>query len=664
MFKKFQLGVCYYPEHWPASGHASDFRRMKENGIDVVRMGEGAWSYFEPEEGRFQFDLFDRAIELCRRNGIKVIFGTPTYCGPAWIAAKYPEVLRWNFQRIPMAHGSRRNFNYTSPKYIELSNRICTALAEHYAGEKQIIAWQLDNEFNCHMDVSYSPSDTIAFRVWLRAKYQTLEKLNRAWGTAFWSQTYSGWEQIDLPHPTSAPPNPTQILDESRFISDAVVAFAGRQARILRKHNEDWLITHNGLFGNVDGLELVKRLDFFSHDQYPLFMDSWPGRAEGLVQARSLSFPYAILEQQSGPGGQMGYLQRTPRAGEIRLWAWQSVAHGAKLLSFFLWRTCPFGAEQHWHGLIDQDNKSGRRLAEAKEFGREARGLPGEFFDAPPAKIAAVLRDFDNEINERRISTYTKTGAGEPVRWIGALSTAHVPVDYVWPDSSFAGYRLLILPHQKMVSQSLVEKLEKYVRAGGTLVLGAQSGLKDLNCHIVKKTPPGLLSKLAGVEIEDWTTLPANETRAARLLTGQDIAMEVFVERIHPTAADILARWSGGDSLLGDSAAITVNRLGKGAVYYFGGYCSAAAIEGLVEYLRGELMISPSVSAPAEVEAVIRSGRRKTYIVLLNHSQRVQRVAGLVGMELLSGKKCDGEIVLEPFGVGIVAIAPSAFRWC
>ncbi len=130
-----------------------------------------------------------------------------------------------------MGHGSRRNYNYTSPKYLELSDRICTALAKHYANENQIIGWQLDNEFNCHMDVSYAPSDTMAFRRWLREKYRTLDRLNRAWGTAFWSQRYSDWDQIDLPHPTSGPPNPTQILDESRFISDTVVRFAPGRPR-------------------------------------------------------------------------------------------------------------------------------------------------------------------------------------------------------------------------------------------------------------------------------------------------------------------------------------------------------------------------------------------------------------------------------------------------
>jgi beta-galactosidase len=656
MFNRFQLGVCYYPEHWRASRHADDFRRMRDNGFDVVRMGEGAWSYFEPEEGKFRFDLFDRAIDLCRKNEIKVIFGTPTYCGPAWIASEYPEVLRWNFQRIPMKHGSRRNFNYTSPKYLELSDRICTALAEHYAGEKQIVAWQLDNEFNCHMDVSYAPSDTIAFRKWVREKYRSLDSLNRAWGTAFWSQTYSDWDQIDLPHPTSAPPNPTQILDESRFISDMVVRFAARQAKILRRHNKQWLITHNGLFSNVNGPELARQLDFFSHDQYPLFFQDWPERADALVQARSLSFPFAILEQQSGPGGQLSYLQRMPRPGEIRLWAWQSVAHGAKLVSFFLWRTCPFGAEQHWHGLIDQDNKPTRRLTEAALFGKEAAKLPVDFFDAKPVRVAGVLRDFDNEINERRINTYNKTGEAEHARWARGLALQHIAVDYIWPDSRFENYAVIVLPHQKMVTRELAEKLAKYVNSGGTLILGAQSGLKDENCHIIEKTAPGLLTKLAGVEVEDWTTLAAKETRAARLNTGQDVVFDTFVERLRPTGASIVARWLPGDALLADSAAITLNKVGDGKVYYIGGYSPTATIESFAPALLATENIAAIVSAPAEVEIIRRHGRKATYVVALNHSKSRQRIGIPKGSrDLLSEKRVSGDLILDGFGVAVLA---------
>jgi len=620
---------------------------MRDAGFDVVRMGEGAWSYFEPEEGKYRFDLFDRAIELCRRFDIKVILGTPTYCGPAWIARQYPEVLRWNYQRIPMKHGSRRNFNYTSPKYFDLSDKICTALAEHYAGDKQIIGWQLDNEFNCHMDVSYAPSDTIAFRRWLREKYRTLENLNRAWGTAFWSQLYTDWDQTDLPHPTSAPPNPTQLLDESRFISDTVVQFARRQARILRRCNKRWFITHNGLFDNVNGPELVKQLDFFSQDQYPLFAENRPARAEGLVLARSLSFPYAILEQQSGPGGQITYLQRTPRPGELRLWAWQSIAHGAKLLSFFRWRTCPYGAEQHWHGLLDQDNKTTRRLAEAKNLGREIRKLPREFFDAAPMKMAAVFRDFDNETNERKINTYTKGGEGEYSRWMQGLSWKHVPVDYVWPGSRFAAYRILILPHVKIVTRELADKLKKYVSGGGILVLTAQAGLKDTNAHIIGRTPPGLLAKLAGVEIEDWTSVDPEESRAARLVDGREIALTTFVERLRATTARPIGRWLAGDLLLSDAPAVTVNKFGKGKVYYIGGYCPAPAIETIIDHLIASKDLSIPLAAPAEVEIIHRVAGKTRYVIALNHSSSPQRISGPV---------IEGDLVLSGFDVAVIRL--------
>jgi beta-galactosidase len=658
MFERFYYGVCYYPEHWPVSRHASDFQRMKEAGFDVVRMGEGAWGYWEPAEGKFQFDLFDQAIDLACQHGIKVILGTPTYCAPAWVSATYPEVLRWDFQRQPMAHGSRRNFNYTSPKYLELSDRICTALAEHYKSNDQVIGWQLDNEFNCQMDVSYAPTDTIAFRRWLREKYKSLDHLNEAWGTKFWSQQYSDWEQIDLPHPTTAYLNPSVLLDETRFISDCVMRFAHRQAEILRKHNKRWQITHNGLFPNVNGPDLARELDFFSQDQYPLFAGDWTGQADGLVLARSLSFPFAIMEQQSGPGGQMQYFQRTPLPGEPRLWAWQSIAHGAAFLSYFRWRTCPYGSEQHWHGLLDYDNKDTRRLAEAKLTGEEFRKLPREFFAAKPRKTVGILRDFDNETNERRINTYAKSGANEFARWLAAFSRMHVPADYVWADTEFDEYLLLIVPHQKIVTTKLAKKLTSFVKAGGTIVLGAQAGVKDINCHMVEKTAPGLLAELAGIEVEDWTSLSPDQHRRARDINGNDFDLGTFVERLRCTDAMPLAHWTGGDALLGNSPAITWNQYGAGSVMYIGGYCDANAIAKAIDLLRETVELEPMIGAGSEVEVIVRETAKRIFVIAMNHSAGLQRVSGLVdGKEILTGEKISsGELVLEAFGVGVVEI--------
>jgi beta-galactosidase len=661
-FDRFLYGVCYYPEHWERSRHASDIARIADAGFDYVRIGEGAWSCFEPEEGQFQFDLFDRVLDLCRKYRVKAIFGTPTYCGPAWIAQKYPEVLRWNFNRIPMAHGSRRNYNYTSPRYLELSDRICSALAEHYRSEKQIIGWQLDNELNCHMDVSYAPSDTLAFRRWLRAKYKTLGALNRAWGAAFWSQTYSSWDQLDLPHPTAAMLNPHQQLDESRFISDTVVAFARRQAQILRKANPAWFITHNALFGNVDGVRLTAELDVFSHDQYPLFSRDWTGAAFPLQRSRSLSFPYGVLEQQSGPGGQMHYFHRTPRPGELRLWAWQSVAHGAAFLSYFRWRTCPYGSEQHWHGLLDADNRDTSRLHEAKSAGREFHALSADFLKAPPQKQVGVMRDFDNDINDGRINTYTRSGRQEPQRWLAALSRRHIPADVVWPSSDLAGYRVLVLPHLKIMTKALGKKLDTFVRAGGILLLGAQSGSKDENLHMVECPLPGLLAHLAGVDVRDWSTFEQREAHEsqrlfAKLADGRLIPMGTFVENVECREAKALAFWDTSDRLFSGGAALTVRKLGKGRVYYYGGYLQDDGIGPMLEFMAHEAGLKPLADASAEVEILRRAAGRKSWTVLLNHSTQPQRVAGVPAGKLQfdAQRLTDGDLLLPPWGVAVVA---------
>ena len=198
----FLYGVVYYPEQWPEARWGEDLSRIAQTRMNVVRMGEGAWSVWEPAEGRYEFDLFDRALALCERHGLQAIMGTPTYTPPAWLTERYPETLRVDYEGKLLRHGSRRHYNYTSPVYLEKSRAITRALAERYRNHPAVVGWQIDNELNCHLDVSFAASDHAAFRAWCRERYGTLAALNHAWGTAFWSQTYSAWEEIWLPRPT------------------------------------------------------------------------------------------------------------------------------------------------------------------------------------------------------------------------------------------------------------------------------------------------------------------------------------------------------------------------------------------------------------------------------------------------------------------------------
>lgn len=322
---------------------------------------------------------------------MQVIFGTPTATPPAWLTEKYPEVLNASKDGVLYRHGGRKHYNYNAPIYRERSARIVEKAAAHYGGHPAIVGWQIDNELNCETCEFYSEADSAAFRVYLRDTYQTLDKLNEAWGTVFWNQTYTDWEQIHVPRPTlNLGINPHQHLDYIRFISHSTLAFCKMQADIIRKYKKSGdFITTNGMFDNVDNHLMEKEcLDVYTYDSYPSFafgLDRDPAHADDLNdrkwtmhlnEVRSICPHFGIMEQQSGANGWTTRMEGpAPRPGQLALWAMQSVAHGADFISFFRWRTCTVGTEIYWHGILDYDNRDNRKLTEVKDFYQKFRTL-------------------------------------------------------------------------------------------------------------------------------------------------------------------------------------------------------------------------------------------------------------------------------------------------
>jgi beta-galactosidase len=350
----------------------------------------------------------------------------------------------------------------------------------------------------------------------------------------------------------------------------------------------------------------------------------------------------------------MSYLHPTPRPGQLRLWAYQSFAHGAKMLGYFCWKTVPFGSEQHWHGLLDVDGRDNRRLAEAKAVGEEIRGLPRDTWDAPVERGVAVLRDYDNEINHSRINSYVKASGWEPQHWTAACGRAHVSVDMTWSGSDWTGYKVLIAPHLRIVDATLAAKYDAFVRAGGTLVLSAQSAIKDRNLHLVKTPAPGLLRKLAGIEVGDWTNAPAGQSFACHSPVGP-ILLNGFVERLKPRGAETLATWDRDDPLLADAPAITVHVVGAGRVIYVAGYADAKAVTLLLELVRQSVELPTLAAASADVEILRRRSGRMIYTWLLNQSGEPQYVENLpAGRDLIGGTDVTGTCKMKPYGVVVV----------
>jgi len=250
------FGCDYYPEHWPEEKWTKDIQMMAEAGFNVVRLAEFAWSKLEPEEEQYDFDWLDRAIKILAENRIRVILGTPTATPPAWLARQYPTIFRVDEKGIRSSFGGRRGYCPNSSIYRDYSQRIVLKLAKHYQNNENVIGWQIDNEFG---GLCYCEECAKHFRQWLKDKYITLDKLNQEWGTIFWSQTYTDWDEIPLPRYLQTAHNPSLLLDYRRFISDSYISYQRLQIDILRKSCPQAFITHNfmGLFNGINYYKLV-----------------------------------------------------------------------------------------------------------------------------------------------------------------------------------------------------------------------------------------------------------------------------------------------------------------------------------------------------------------------------------------------------------------------
>ncbi|MEK3882784.1 beta-galactosidase [Paenibacillus sp. PL2-23] len=679
-----RLGVCYYPEHWKEELWADDFRRMAELGISIVRVGEFAWSIFEPREGVFSFELFDKALELAHQHGLQIIMGTPTATPPAWLTQKYPEVLNVNFNGQTIEHGLRRHYNYNSPKYRELCAIIVRRMAEHYRDHPAIVGWQIDNEFNCEISEFYSPADHAAFREWLQRKYGSLEALNEAWGTVFWSQTYTDWSQVHLSRMTTAgkQPNPHLYLDEKRFISDSVIDFAKVQVDIIREIAPRHWVTTNGLFGHLDSHRMTDELlDFFSYDSYPQFSTIFQdpneespladrGWSQTLSTVRSISPQFCVMEQQAGPGGWVNRLDMpSPKPGQMRLWTYQSIAHGANMVVYFRWRTATFGHEMYWHGLNDYHNRENRRIREARGIGRELAEAGARIASTLYKAEVAIVRDYDNEWDGEYDVWHGPFYWQSRTAWYKALTRRHIPCDTLCLRQGttleeLRKYKALIYPHAAIMTDEAAALLEEYVSQGGIVVFACRTGYKDDRAQCYMRPFPGAAAKLCGISVEEFTMVKG--TRAAvRMnwlsdesagIAAADTAADRFNDVLLPESdtVEIIATYAS-DHYAGKPA-VTRNAFGQGEAWYYGAVFDEASAAQVISRIGLQSPAEGILELPPQVELAIREDAAGPLYFLLNYAEEpAEMTLREAKTDLLTGRKLQGTISLEGFGVLVLA---------
>ncbi len=625
-----RLGVCYYPEHWPEARWAIDAAMMRDLGLEIVRIAEFAWAKLEPAPGRFEFGWLDRAIDVLASAGLEVVLGTPTVCPPAWMIRADPTILPVDAEGRRRRLGGRRHYCPNSAAYREHARRIVTALAERYGRDPRVIGWQIDNELGGGgTGRCYCPSCEVAFRDWLRARYGTLEHLNEAWATVFWSQTYTAWEEIAAPILQLNQANPSHALDYRRFSSDSIVAFERLQVEILRSAAAGHWVTTNlmGLFADLDHHDLAADLDFATWDSYPTGnLERWEGACYGDEPSPPGGRPYAydvgdpyvtglaheltrglrnrpfwVMEQQPGPIN-WGRFNPAPRDGTVRLWTWHALAAGADTCVYFRWRACLFAQEQYHAGLLHHDASPAPGYREVGRLAGEREAM-ARVVATPAVPRVALLFDYDDlwaiELQpHRRDFSYLRLAFA----WYRGLARLGIAVDIVPVRAArrhatgqrpLADYAIVVAPTLHLADAAEAAELADWVRAGGTLLLGVRSGMKTTSNRVTSAPLPGDFRDLVGATVTDWHGLPpgveyplawpVDGAAAATGGPGLDASATVWAEALAPidgAGAAVAARYADGP--LAGAVAITDRQVGAGRAVYVGVHPTVSLAMGLL----------------------------------------------------------------------------------
>jgi beta-galactosidase len=676
-------GVDYYPEHWPEERWAEDARLMQEAGFNMVRMGEFAWSLLEPQEGAFALDWLDRAVALLAQHDIRVVLGTPTAAPPPWLTTRYPEVLMVNAKGARVGPGGRRHYCPSSPTYRHLSKCVTQVMATHYASAPTVIGWQIDNELSYGSPSRcYCPACRRSFQDWLCERYGSLDALNKAWGTVFWSQVYTDWTQVPVPLPSGAEHNPSLLLDYHRFQSDAYVSYAREQLDILRETCHDHFVTHNvalPLLDTVNNFDLGANLNFLSEDSYPGFWQILPHTEFGAGMAQQMTpemvsmicawgydairgnkdgEPFWVMEQQSGSAGQ-SIFSPSPRPNQLRLWVYQALAHGARAITHFRWRTCAFGAEEYWHGVLDHDGVPRRRYEELKATASEIRALGDDLLNARTEAPVAMIFSYDSDWALGIQPCHPKMSYSfQHIGYYAPFYFSNIPVDIVSPDADLSSYKVVLAPVLHVVAPDLAERLSRFVADGGTLIVSFRSGVKDAHNRVVTQALPGLLADVLGVHVSEYDALYDQAQGVRSLIPGLEgeAPCELWADVLQPTTAQVLAEYTH-DYYAGQPA-ITLNRWGQGQAVYIGTGLSGETLGRVLVGLAMQKGVTPLLTAPQGLEVARRSSGDTEWWFVLNHNP-VQQSVDLSGafVDARTGQPVDGAIQLEGYGVRVLSPA-------
>ncbi|MFG3256823.1 beta-galactosidase [Streptomyces sp. NPDC048172] len=656
---RIHFGGDYNPEHWPEEVWAEDVRLMKEAGVTMVTAGIFSWGLIEQRPGEYDFGWFDRVMDTLAEAGIRVCLATMTASPPPWLSELAPEILLETAEGVRKWPGSRQHFCPSSPVYREHAARLVERLATRYADHPALDIWHIGNEYGCSNPVCYCDVSAADFRRWLRERYGTVEALNAAWATTFWSQRYGSFDQVVPPRATPTHPNPTQVLDYLRFSDDALLQCYLAEKEVLDRVAPGVPVTTNHMPHHkpVDPYrwaahEDVQSLDFYQ-DPYDPETHIDAGAAFDVTRSTGGGRPWMLMEQ--APSAVNWRARNSPKPyGKMRLWSWQAVAQGADAVLYFQWRQSPGGAEKFHSAMVPHAGPDTRIFREVAELGRELGSVP-QIAGSRNAADVALLIDWQSwwalEQGSHPSSALSQREA--LLRHYRPFFRAGVPCDVLPPDSDLSAYKLVVVPNLYLMSEGTGERLTRYVREGGHLLVSFFTGISDENDRVHLGGYPGPLREVLGLRIEEFWPLDEGSTVGVR--GGLSGAGDLWSEDIHLEGASAVAEFGEGE--LAGRPALTRHAYGDGVAWYVGTRLDPATMRALTDRARGEAGVSPLVDGlPEDVQVTVREGAEGRFLFLLNHGEEEAEIAlPSAGRDLLSASPEEvTALVLPARGVAVI----------
>ncbi len=652
-------GGDYNPEQWPESVWAEDVQLMQEAGVNLVSLGIFAWAKLEPQPGVYDFAWLDRIIDQLHAGGVQIALATATASPPPWLAHQHPESLPITAEGVTLWPGGRQHYCPSSTAYRAAAANLVRKIAERYAEHPALALWHVGNEYACHVSECFCDTSARDFRAWLQRRYGDLATLNSAWGTAFWSQQYGTWEEIQPPRSAPTFPNPGQQLDWRRFCSDALLECFELERAILRELTPSVPITTNFMinFKPLDYWTWAAREDLVTLDCYPDPADPQAhiGAAMNYDLMRSLrpNQPWVLMEQASS---QVNWRAQNlaKRPGQMRLWSHQAVARGANGVMFFQWRASQAGAEKFHSGMLPHAGVASRTFREIAELGQELRGLDAVLPTRVQADVA-ILFDWENwwalELDSKPTAELRLI---DQVRsYYAPLFERNITVDFVPPDADLSRYRLVLAPNLYLVRDATAQALESYVAAGGTLAMSFFSGIVDEHEHIRLGGYPAPFRKLLGIRISEFMPYAPGQPNRLIVADAARYSCTLWSDLIELEGATAIADYA--DDWYAASPALTRHQFGQGVAYYLGTRPDAAGMAWLLEQICREAAVQPAFGAPAGVEAVVRQAGDMRLIYLLNHGASAASISlNAPTADLITGRRFSEQLTLEPQEVVIL----------